>query len=342
MTIAVLSDLHANWWALRAVLDDARKQGVTRYLCLGDVVGYGPKSLLCFNRELGRLRLAPNGWVAGNHDWGLVGRLSPEAFREEAWWVLERTRELALSTKSGRLSLERLEEIVKALRTYTEGPEDLPGVWLMHGRIQAESPDSAVQEDSSIIGPLSYIKNSVKDNWFTAEKSYRWAQANCRKEEVPPRILLVGHTHVPMLWRRSQAEHDASQWQEFPLTDRQPVSRSIEWLSCPRCHGKPELCAAKGVWNKSVQFGESTVLANPGSIGQSRDGCPASAYAILDWDKKEIEFRRVPYRVEDTVAELQDLVKQDGDERLRQKSLKHIEKLGMMLECGGDQCVEYP
>jgi len=38
--IGVLSDIHANWHALRAVLDDA-DPNIDTGLCLGDVVGYG-------------------------------------------------------------------------------------------------------------------------------------------------------------------------------------------------------------------------------------------------------------------------------------------------------------
>src|SRR5690606_4804768 len=38
--IAILSDIHSNLAALRAVLDDAGARGCTRILSLGDVVGY--------------------------------------------------------------------------------------------------------------------------------------------------------------------------------------------------------------------------------------------------------------------------------------------------------------
>ncbi len=38
--LAIISDVHANEEALRAVLEDAFKQGVTEIACLGDIVGY--------------------------------------------------------------------------------------------------------------------------------------------------------------------------------------------------------------------------------------------------------------------------------------------------------------
>ena len=42
MRFLILSDLHANWEALVAVLRDAKAHDYQAILCLGDVVGYGP------------------------------------------------------------------------------------------------------------------------------------------------------------------------------------------------------------------------------------------------------------------------------------------------------------
>mgnify|MGYP002731090159 CR=1 FL=1 len=44
---AVLGDIHANIDALNAVLDDARAQGVTHFVCVGDVVGYNAAPAAC-------------------------------------------------------------------------------------------------------------------------------------------------------------------------------------------------------------------------------------------------------------------------------------------------------
>ena len=43
MRVAVLSDIHGNWRALEAVLDDLDRQGVDEILSLGDTIGYGPE-----------------------------------------------------------------------------------------------------------------------------------------------------------------------------------------------------------------------------------------------------------------------------------------------------------
>jgi len=61
---AILGDIHANLDALEVVLADCREQGVTDYLCTGDVVGYCARPHECL--ELVRALDCPV--VMGNHD----------------------------------------------------------------------------------------------------------------------------------------------------------------------------------------------------------------------------------------------------------------------------------
>jgi predicted phosphodiesterase len=65
MKYAILGDIHANLHALETVLEDAKKEGVTHYVCIGDLIGYNafPSECLEKIRELG----APT--VMGNHDY---------------------------------------------------------------------------------------------------------------------------------------------------------------------------------------------------------------------------------------------------------------------------------
>ena len=44
MRLGIFSDVHANAKAFREVVDDARRMGCERLICLGDVVGYGPEA----------------------------------------------------------------------------------------------------------------------------------------------------------------------------------------------------------------------------------------------------------------------------------------------------------
>ena len=78
MRIAVFSDIHANWQALDAVLDDC--PSVDEIICLGDIVGYGgdPKRCLDFVRRQGWLTLV------GNHDRACTDPEILQWFNEEA------------------------------------------------------------------------------------------------------------------------------------------------------------------------------------------------------------------------------------------------------------------
>ena len=85
---AILGDIHANLDALNVVLDDCRSQGVTDFLCTGDVVGYNacPHECLKIVRDLG----CPV--VMGNHDHYVSSRQNLDDFNPHAAAVIEWTR----------------------------------------------------------------------------------------------------------------------------------------------------------------------------------------------------------------------------------------------------------
>ena len=86
---AVLGDIHSNLDALNVVLDDCRAQGVTDFLCTGDVVGYNacPRECLEAVRNLG----CPV--VVGNHDFYVSSAKNLDDFNPAAAAVVEWTRE---------------------------------------------------------------------------------------------------------------------------------------------------------------------------------------------------------------------------------------------------------
>jgi diadenosine tetraphosphatase ApaH/serine/threonine PP2A family protein phosphatase len=53
-------------------------------------------------------------------------------------------------------------------------------------------------------------------------------------------------------------------------------------------------------------LGEARWLLNPGSVGQPRDGDPHAAYLVLDLAARTATFRRVPYDIARTQAEMRD------------------------------------
>jgi diadenosine tetraphosphatase ApaH/serine/threonine PP2A family protein phosphatase len=78
--IAVISDIHANWHALEAVLAAVEAEQPDELWCLGDLVGYGPRPNPCCSSVQGRAALC----LAGNHDLGVLGRLDLEEFAPDA------------------------------------------------------------------------------------------------------------------------------------------------------------------------------------------------------------------------------------------------------------------
>ena len=88
MRYAILSDIHANAEALRAVLDDARPRA-DAVLCLGDVVGYGADPEACIDLVATTCAAV----VAGNHEYAVAGLLDLAWFNPWARAAAEWTRE---------------------------------------------------------------------------------------------------------------------------------------------------------------------------------------------------------------------------------------------------------
>jgi diadenosine tetraphosphatase ApaH/serine/threonine PP2A family protein phosphatase len=90
MRRAVLSDIHGNREALSAVLADCAARGLTDFLVLGDLVGYGPDPAFAVETVAG---LAARGAavVRGNHDEAACARA--EGMRPAARVALDWTRE---------------------------------------------------------------------------------------------------------------------------------------------------------------------------------------------------------------------------------------------------------
>jgi predicted phosphodiesterase len=102
MRYGVISDVHANLHALDAALDFLSAQDVDRYLCAGDLVGYGPLPNECVRR----VRDLDGPCVAGNHDLIVLDRLSDERCIPLARASLRWTR--TVLDQQSRAFLERL------------------------------------------------------------------------------------------------------------------------------------------------------------------------------------------------------------------------------------------
>ena len=80
MRYAIISDLHANRQAFRAVLADIESSGVDQIICLGDIVGYGPSPAEVLSLAYSHV----HHFVLGNHDAVIAGTVSADCFNDHA------------------------------------------------------------------------------------------------------------------------------------------------------------------------------------------------------------------------------------------------------------------
>lgn len=155
MRYAVLADVHANLEALRAVLADCRGE-VDGVLCLGDLVGYGVDPIPCV--ELIAARAV--ALVAGNHEYGVTGRLALEWFNRSA----------------------------RAAAEWTAGQLDDD-----HRAYLASLPLTSVVADATLV----HASPDRPDEWeylVTAEDGFHVFPA------FETRLCFLGHSHQPGYW----------------------------------------------------------------------------------------------------------------------------------------------
>lgn len=81
MKIAILSDIHAYPAAAQKAYDDAKSLGCEQFVCLGDVVGYGPDPVGAIDWVRRHINLC---LIRGNHDDALIGNLPIRWFSDFA------------------------------------------------------------------------------------------------------------------------------------------------------------------------------------------------------------------------------------------------------------------
>lgn len=123
MRYAILSDIHGNLEALEAVIQNCQKETIERYLCLGDIVGYGASPREC----LGYIREISDGIIAGNHDFAVVGRIDVESFnvyaREAALWTRDQLRPSDLAFLNDLPLVEHFDEGFTIVHSALYSPE---------------------------------------------------------------------------------------------------------------------------------------------------------------------------------------------------------------------------
>ncbi|MFW5926098.1 MAG: metallophosphoesterase family protein [Myxococcota bacterium] len=86
MRLGIFSDVHANIEAMSAVMEGFRPEGIDRFYCLGDVVGYGASPNECADL----IRETAEVTILGNHDAAVAGRMDYSYYYEAARQALDK------------------------------------------------------------------------------------------------------------------------------------------------------------------------------------------------------------------------------------------------------------
>ena len=166
MRFAIMSDVHAYPAGLARAFEDAKEHKAEAFICLGDYVGYGPDPEGAIKLSH---RIFGNQTVMGNHDAALVRKLTEDGFSGRARKSIDRQR--------GLISDNALKWLASRRSLVFEEP--LLG---LHGDIR--------MEDGRLVPGFGYV--------FRPEDADRmFATVKC----IPVRVICVGHTHEPAIWR---------------------------------------------------------------------------------------------------------------------------------------------
>jgi len=167
---AIISDIHGNYVALKAVLAHIAEQKVDEAFCLGDIIGYGPQPCECLDGVIDNCQVT----LLGNHDQGAM--FDPEGFNSAAERAIFWTRD---QLENSRVSRDRVDERWDFLGAMPRVHRD--GDWLyVHG-----SPRNPVNE---------YVFPEDIYNQKKMEKLFSLVTRGC----------FQGHTHVPGVFTESR------------------------------------------------------------------------------------------------------------------------------------------
>jgi len=137
---AIVSDIHGNFEALKAVEADARRIAdgcELQFICLGDVVDYGPRPNECMDWVRQHATLT----VLGNHDREATKPLSsmPKGIGEQ-WWPITLWTRRALKAEH--------KAVISEWKSVKNPVTDLPGFTLFHSHLRYEDEYTESEGDA--------------------------------------------------------------------------------------------------------------------------------------------------------------------------------------------------
>jgi len=117
---AIISDIHGNVDALEAVLADIKVSGAKRIVCLGDVVGYGPRPNECV--ALVEANCVEK--ILGNHDQAAMSTLVPSGWNPVAQSSMKWTQRVLNAASRAAISKFKTHAMLDDVLLVHGSPQD--------------------------------------------------------------------------------------------------------------------------------------------------------------------------------------------------------------------------
>jgi diadenosine tetraphosphatase ApaH/serine/threonine PP2A family protein phosphatase len=197
---AIISDVHGNWEALQAVWHKVEEEEVNRIIFLGDMVGYGPDP----NLVIDDLARKADITLAGNHDWGALGKTNITYFNPYAKIAILWTRKVLTGTSQN---------------------------------ILAKLPLMVKDEYEALLFVHATPKQPTKWHYI-----YSLEDASENFSVFTERICFIGHSHYPLFIEKDKSGRVAVKPGEvLPLIDGHQYIINVGSVGQPR-DGDPRAC----------------------------------------------------------------------------------------------------
>lgn len=162
LKIAIISDIHGNFEALKSVYADIRQNGVDRLVCLGDMVGYGPEP----EAVVGFVVEKEIAGIVGNHELAILEDARLEEMSDDARASVLITRKLISAATLAFIRQLPRYIILDDMRFVHGMPPDSTSTylhWTGHGEIAARM--KAVPQRMIFVGhthrPIGYSFDKI-------------------------------------------------------------------------------------------------------------------------------------------------------------------------------------
>lgn len=198
--IAFISDIHGNIEALNAAFDEFDKIGITRIVCLGDVVSYNANQINCIEAITSRKNTV---WIAGNHDLIAADLLEPVNCSPKALYA---------SMKARSLLSHKWKEYIRALPLTYEDRNN--NIFAFHASL--ERVDEYLSTENKILNTIKLLE----------------------KEKNSAKYIFFGHTHKSIIYKYNGTQLVSEQTNKVNTSSAYTYLVNVGTLGEPRTEKK--------------------------------------------------------------------------------------------------------